>query len=418
MFRLKHSKVSEQVFRVLDIFAGAGGFSLGFEMAGAKVIGAVEIDKWACDTFSYNHPDAIVIQKDIQTLTDQGLLDAFETHHPNIIVSGPPCQGFSICNQNAGDPKDPRNSLFHEFLRVGHLFQPTLMVMENVPSLAVAKTAEGKKVLTIIESSLRDIGFYVYAATLQATDFGIPQIRNRLFVVASKIEISKPFPDPTHQVTSANQLSIRFSNSLQPCPTLWDAISDLPPLKATEGSEEQQYTMPPLTDYQKLLRNSSHTLFNHKAMNHGKRMVERFSTMQWGNSVNDVPDHLKPRRRNSQEIVQQAYDQNNRRMFPMRPCHTIPASFYANFVHPYQHRNFTAREGARIQSFPDWYRFLGKPTVVSHRLLAREERYEEKFLCQYNQIGNAVPPFLVKVLAHNILQQLIGREQCLSTGTT
>jgi DNA (cytosine-5)-methyltransferase 1 len=93
-------------------------------------------------------------------------------------------------------------------------------------------------------------------------------------------------------------------------------------------------------------------------------------------------------------------------MYPDRPCHTIPASFYANFVHPYKNRNFTAREGVRIQSFPDTYIFKGKATVVSHKLLAREERLEEKFLCQYSQIGNAVPPLMAKAVAENIMSQL------------
>jgi DNA (cytosine-5)-methyltransferase 1 len=93
-------------------------------------------------------------------------------------------------------------------------------------------------------------------------------------------------------------------------------------------------------------------------------------------------------------------------MHPFRPCHTIAASFYANFVHPYQDRNFTAREGARIQSFPDWYRFCGKPTVVSHKLLAREERHDERYLCQYNQIGNAVPPLMAQAIAANLRPQL------------
>jgi DNA (cytosine-5)-methyltransferase 1 len=141
-------------------------------------------------------------------------------------------------------------------------------------------------------------------------------------------------------------------------------------------------------------------------MRHSKRMIERFSAMACGQSVSDVAKHLRPLKRNGNgEISGTVYDQNNRRMHPDRPCHTIPASFYANFVHPNQHRNFTPREGARLQSFPDWFVFKGKPTVVSQKLLAREGRTDEKHLCQYNQIGNAVPPLLAKAIADNLLSQ-------------
>lgn len=187
-----------------------------------------------------------------------------------------------------------------------------------------------------------------------------------------------------------------------PCPTLWDAISDLPEIEAREGSEEQLYTKEPDNEYQKMLRKHSLKLHNHKAMNHSKRLVERFSAMKWGDSTSDVPEHLKPLRRNTKEISNKVYDQNNRRMYPHRPCHTIPASFYANFVHPFKNRNFTAREGARIQSFPDSYIFKGKPTVISHKLLGREGREGEIHLCQYNQIGNAVPPLLSKAFIKRI----------------
>ncbi len=391
--------------RVLDSFAGAGGFSLGFEMAGANIVGAIEIDKWASETFQYNHPHAIVLQNDISTLSDTQLRSKFSDATPHIVIGGPPCQGFSISNKKAGDPKDPRNSLFVEFLRLGRIFGPDVMVMENVPNLLSAKTSSKDYVIEIIERELKDLGYFVYKSVLQATDFGIPQIRSRLFVIASRFPLDMPFPNPTHCTSYITDL---FSSDLRQCPTLWDSISDLPALKAGEGAEVLDYVSAPQNEYQEMLRSGSEKIFNHKAMNHGKRMVERFSSMKWGNSVNDVADHLKPRRRNSTDIALVAYDQNNRRMFPDKPCHTIPASFYANFVHPYQHRNFTAREGARIQSFPDWYRFLGKPTVVSHHLLAREGRDEEKHLCQYNQIGNAVPPLLSRAIAGNLVQQLAG----------
>jgi DNA (cytosine-5)-methyltransferase 1 len=385
---------------VLDTFAGAGGFSLGFEMAGCKIVGAIEWDRWACETFAFNHPGAEVVHGDISRIADGLLNERFGALRPDIIVGGPPC--------NAGDAKDPRNSLFKDFVRLGRILKPVAMVMENVPNLLAAKTADKIPVIDIICAELRSLGYHVYWKTLQATDFGVPQIRTRLFVIASMVPLENPFPEPTHRVQSGRSEADLFTQHLAPCPTLWDAISDLPCLSAGEGAEEQSYASAPSTPYQRQLRGTSTVLFNHKAMNHTKRMVERFESMQWGHSVNDVPEHLKPRKRNSDQIATDAYDQNNRRMHADRPCHTVPASFYANFVHPYSHRNFTAREGARIQSFPDSFRFLGKPTVVSHKLLAREGRDEEKFLCQYSQIGNAVPPLVAKVIADNLLAQIEG----------
>lgn len=394
------------MLKVLDTFSGAGGFSLGFEMAGFKVVGALEIDKWAAETFSFNHPDALVIQSDITRFTDEEIISTFGPLEPDVIIGGPPCQGFSIANSNAGDPKDPRNSLFREFVRFGSLLQPSVMVMENVPNLLKAKTSKGELVSDIIVQAFQDIGYHVEVKVLAATDYGVPQNRRRVFFVASKNQLGIPFPQATHEIKDDDTLDV--NPHLLATPTLWDAISDLPPLLAGEGGEISSYSHKPKTDLQVLLRANSESLHNHKAMNHSRRMVERFASMEPGQSGSDVEEHLKPRKRNSQEISASVYDQNNRRMFADRQCHTIPASFYANFVHPFQNRNFTAREGARIQTFPDTYVFKGKPTVVSHKLLAREGREGEKFLCQYAQIGNAVPPLLAKAIATNLKMQLGG----------
>lgn len=396
-------------YSVLDTFAGAGGFSLGFELAGAKVIGAIEMDSWACETFKFNHPNATVMQGDITTMSDEQILNSFGKFNPDIVLGGPPCQGFSICNKNSGDPKDPRNSLFEEFIRVGRLLKPQVMIMENVPNLIKAKTESKELVVDIIKTELRNLGYHVEHRILEATDYGVPQIRKRLVVIATRKKMDNPFPEKTHTTMSAPDL---LEAGLRKCPTLWEAISDLPEIEAREGSEEAEYSMPPHNEYQQLLRKGANKLFNHKSMNHSKRLVERFASMNWGDSTSDVPDHLRPLKRNSTEFSEKAYDQNNRRMHPERQCHTVPASFYANFVHPYKNRNFTAREGARIQSFPDWYVFKGKPTVVSHKLLHREGRLDEKHLCQYNQIGNAVPPLMAKAIAENILKQLL----CLISG--
>ncbi|HHQ6628199.1 TPA: DNA cytosine methyltransferase [Serratia fonticola] len=395
--------MKDNKIKVLDTFAGAGGFSLGFHMAGAEIIGAIEIDSWATETFAYNHPESLVIKKDISLLADADILSVFENNKPDIILGGPPCQGFSIANKKGGDQKDPRNSLFKEFLRLGRLLSPTVMIMENVPNISKAKTAEGKLVVDVIKDELSTLGYHVYHNVLEATDYGVPQIRKRLFIIATKIELDTPFPKPTHNKDG--------NNGLLKTPTLWDAISDLPKINAREGSEEMEYKTQGETDYQRMLRGKADKVFNHKAMNHSQRLVERFSTMTWGQSTSDVPEHLKPYKRNSKEISEKVYDQNNRRMHPDKPCHTIAASFYANFVHPYINRNFTAREGARIQSFPDWYVFKGKPTVVSHKLLQREGREDEKYLCQYNQIGNAVPPLMAKAIALNILKEIFDNDK-------
>jgi len=390
--------------KVLDVFAGAGGFSLGFKLAGCDIIGAVEEDEWAAETFNYNHRDAKVIIGKIENYTDDYLLEIFKHNHPHIILGGPPCQGFSICNKNSGDPKDPRNSLFQEFVRMGKLFYPDYLIMENVPNLLKAKTNNGASVLEIILTELKKLGYWVYNEILEATNYGIPQIRKRLFIIAARHQLTIPFPEATHSVVENGQLSL-FKHK-KPCPTLWEAISDLPEIEAREGAEEMEYSLEATNEYQKQMRLGAVKVYNHVAMKHSKRTVERFATMSWGDSLINVPEHLRPLKRNSNgKIATKVYEQNSRRMHPDKPCHTIPASFYANFVHPYKNRNFTAREGARIQSFPDWFIFQGKPTVVSQKLLEREGRTKEKHLCQYNQIGNAVPPLMAKAIAQNILKQ-------------
>lgn len=388
---------------VFDVFSGAGGFSCGFEMAGCSVIGAVEHDRWAADTFAYNHPAAKMFLGDIESFSDEAL--RAQMQRPDIIIGGPPCQGFSVCVKNAGDPKDPRNSLFVEFIRMARIFSPTVLVMENVPNIVKAKTKSGVEVVSIIREEFEAMGYHVYYDVLSASDYGVPQMRQRFILIASKQELKEPFPPKTHFVSDGISENV---DGLKRCPVLWDAISDLPDIEAHEGAEVMEYSRQPVNDYQAYCRSGSTKLYNHLAMKHTRRLIDRFSQMTWGQSVSDITDErLKQRKRNGNGVVSDTpYDQNNRRMHPDRICHTITAAFYGNFVHPYKNRNFTAREGARIQSFPDSYVFLGKPTVVSKKLLMKEGRTGEAFLCQYSQIGNAVPPLMAKAIAENILRQI------------
>jgi DNA (cytosine-5)-methyltransferase 1 len=393
----------------IDLFAGAGGFTLGFSLAGYKSAVALEIDAWAADTLRENHSTIKVIQDDIRTYRTADEIKAVCNIQPHVIIGGPPCQGFSIAGPAQKDPRDPRNSLFVDFARWVEVFNPQIFVMENVKGLLSRNNANGEKVIEIIKKAFINLGYSVEVWILNAAEYGVPQIRERIFIVGNRLGISQiGAPPKTHVVkkgqnNQTGQPKLFETAESKPAISVWDAISDLPELNAGEGEEEQDYTDVPRTEYQVWVRGGQEILYNHVAMNHSARMVERFKRVGLGESGADVPKEYGARRRNGNgDLSEKKYDQNNRRLYPHKPSHTIAASFYANFIHPFQHRNLTAREGARLQSFPDSYRFIGQKTVVSHRLLQREGRFEEIHLCQYNQIGNAVPPLLAKAIAQHL----------------
>lgn len=396
---------------VIDLFAGAGGFGLGFKLAGFNVSLSLEMDTWACDTLRFNHPDMLVLQHDIRDFATLDTVRSICSFNPDIVIGGPPCQGFSVAGPAKKDPKDPRNSLFVNFAQWIDFLEPKAFVMENVKGLLARKNADGQKVIDIIKNTFANLGYFVEVWILNAAEYGVPQIRERVFIVGNKKGLILGEPPKSHSLamTSLNglQLDLFEDSFLLPAITVWEAISDLPPLNAREGEDDQFYVMKPLTEFQRWARNGSTRLYNHVAMDHSSRLVERFKHIGWGKSSSDVPEKHGARRRNGNGALSGInYDQNNRRLHPYKPSHTITASFYANFLHPFQHRNLTVREGARIQSFPDNYRFMGKKTTVSHKLLHREERLDEKFLCQYNQVGNAVPPTLAHTIALHLQEQL------------
>jgi DNA (cytosine-5)-methyltransferase 1 len=386
--------------RVIDLFAGAGGFSLGAEWAGCHVEHAVEVDSWACETLGENHRDVRVHCEDVRSLGENWIRREME-RYPDLIVGGPPCQGFSHAGRPNKDPKDPRNSLFLDFLRFVRMLEPRAVVLENVPGILGAKTSDGQPVCEIIGGELESLGYSVSVWALAAQTFGVPQNRRRIFFVASA-EGAPRAPVPTHGEDGTALLD------LDSFVTLRDAISDLPVVDVGFRGPLVTYEGPPENAFQMFMRaGAGPDLANHVPMRHSPRTVARFAAIAPGQSQSHVgPEHAPRRRVRPADAPVVTYDQNNRRMFWDRPCHTLAASFYANFVHPELHRNFTPREGARIQSFPDAYVFCGKPTVVSQKLLAREGRDGERHLCQYNQIGNAVPPLLGKSVIEAALATL------------
>lgn len=366
---------------LIDLFAGCGGLSTGFEMAGFSIPLAVEKDEWASETYRKNHSNTRVITEDITQVSD---LDALLPQHDMVIdgiIGGPPCQGFSLSGNR--DKKDPRNSLFMEFVRFVRHFKPRFFVMENVTGILSMQMKNGELAKNVIVNEFTNAGYHVEIFVLNAAEFGVPQSRIRVFFIGLRddIEYDKDRIEPKGFLFGDDQITID------------QAIMDLPKLKAGEGQDVCDYTMEPQNDYQRWVRNGSDKVYNHVTMRHTARLVERFSHIGYGQSVADVDKEYQQRQRGAAEKISgKVYSQNNMRPYPDKPSPTVPASFQSNFIHPHENRNYTAREGARLQSFPDTYVFCGKRTTMSW----------EKNLSQYQQIGNAVPPLLARGIAKTI----------------
>lgn len=385
-------------YKVIDLFSGAGGFGLGFKMAGYDLCLSLEIDKWATDTLSENNKDGMfILQDDIRNYeTKKDILETC-TKIPDIVIGGPPCQGFSNAGSLKRDPGDSRNYLFKNFAKWVQYLEPAIFIMENVKGILSRCNSGGVKVIEVIKKTFSDIGYTnLNIWTLNAAEYGVPQLRERVFIVGHKKNITMDAPPKTHYINKKVQ-------GLQKAITVKEAISDLPKINASEGQEAQEYRKKQKSKYQIWARGKQEMLYNHIAMKHTKRIIERFKHINIGESVSHVSIQYKERKRNGNgEISGQSYNMNNRRLDPDKPSHTIPASFYSSFVHPYLNRNITAREAARFQSFPDNYRFMGKRTLISFKLSKRNGRSDYNYLSQYNQIGNAVPPILSKAIAEHI----------------
>jgi len=369
-------------YKALDFFAGAGGLSEGLRMTGIQVIYANEIDKWAKMTYEYNHKDTIFHCGDISKLTVNSINSAlqkkfgFGIENVDIMAGGPPCQGFSIIGQRNID--DPRNRLFREFLKLVKQIKPKIFIMENV--FGLLSIQNGKVKDEIIEAFTKAGYNMSEPKVLSSCDFGVPQIRKRVFFLGIRKDLSSTplvYPLPTHKEISNNK-----STKLV---TVKDAISDLPE-KIIESSgidvgEAVPYSHTPANDYQRLMRCNCQSVYNH----HTKRLLEirmeRISKLSEGATKESLP----------KELQAGGHENKYRRLSFNEPSPTLTAHMskdLSDFIHPKYNRPITVREAARIQSFSDKYIFLGS-------------EYQ-----QLKQIGNAVPPLLAKAIGDCIVEQL------------
>ena len=379
--------------KVLDLFAGCGGLSLGLTQAGFDVVGAVEIDQWAADTYRYNHSGVEVIQADIRSVDDVTLRAHFGGKI-DLVAGGPPCQGFSFSGKRQFGHVKEQNSLVEEFIRVVAVVSPKMVLIENVSGFRTGQLKPGNPVMCYLATALNQLGYEFAVRVLQAVDYGVPSLRSRIFVVASRVGFPRsPFPLPTHSADPRIDAT--------PFVSVLDAISDLPELRAAEGIDAYvPYDSPPLNSYQEEMRIGSSGVANHIAMKHTPRLVDRFRALPQGVKGYDLGRKASP----SENGTVTVYKSNNQRLVADEPSLCITANFQSTYVHPFQPRNLTAREAARLMSYPDTFYFCGKRTQMSSGFLKKYGREHEDFLSQYNQIGNSVPPRL----AHAIGQELLG----------
>ncbi len=384
----------------IDLFAGAGGFGLGFQLAGFVPLVSLEIDDWACETLRNNN-NHLIVNKDIKHVsTPFRIKKLCHGHRPNVIIGGPPCQGFSVAGSNRVKNKEVKNNLFRDYLNWVKTLEPELFVIENVPGIISQKNKDGRLVIDVIRELSKKIGYFITVWQLNALNYGVPQSRERVFVIGTRKDVHLTAPKVTHSLPSNSDLW--NSKSIKSAISVGEAIFDLPNIKAREGEEVMEYNRTiELSTFQKWARRGSRNVYNHIAMKHTERVVGRYQKILEGVEV--IPDEFRVRKRNGGgELSDVSFNQNYRHLNPNNVSFTIPASFYSSFIHPTIPRNITAREAARLQSFPDKYVFYGKRTILSNSLLKKLGKEGDINLSQYNQIGNAVPPLLSKAVARRI----------------
>lgn len=358
--------MKKQPYRLLDLFCGCGGISEGYALAGYQIAGGIDFNEDATKTFQHNFRDAAVFCTDISHFDNSRIKE--EYHDIDVIVGGPPCQGFSSANRWQKETDDPRNKLFFQFLRFVEVLKPKAVMIENVRGLLTRDNGYAKE---RIESLLDEMGYNVSMTVLCASDYGVPQDRYRAIIVGIKRNNSK------------DQRRFDFSRiPLADKTTVFDAIGELYAFE-NKRPEKMRLTKAPDTSLRAYYRRGDGLVPDHVSVYPAEKVQERIKHVPQGGNWQDVPDELWSNLRSNRHSS--AY----RRLKEDEPSCTIDTgNAHSNYFHPIYNRIPSIRESARLQSFPDSFEFIG----------TRGSKYK--------QVGNAVPPLLAKAIAEQLKEYI------------
>lgn len=387
-------------FLCIDLFAGAGGLSEGLSQAGFNCIFANELSPAHSVTLKNNHPETIVETDDIRNLKPEEIRKSLgiSKGELDLLAGGPPCQGFSV-NAPSRSIEDERNHLFQDFLRFVEAFDPKIVLIENVPGMVSFE--KGGTVTAILES-LKKLGYQATIRVLFAAHYGVPQTRWRTIFIASKIGVEPElmYPLPTHYAKGRANFATKYKGKslvldqsllekLPPGTTIEEAIGDLPKIENGKGNDVMEYIAPPKSRFQNIVRKGSNAVYNHLSAGLGKANLVRLPHIPPGGSWRDIPFDLLPE--GMKRAKRTDHTKRYGRLDPNGLGSTILTKcdpHWGTYIHPEQDRVISVREAARIQSFPDTFRFYGTTSE------------------QYEQVGNAVPPLFAKAIGEAIAAHL------------
>lgn len=365
------------LLRVIDLFAGCGGLSLGFLQTGYEVKKALEYDSVIANTYQLNHPEVEMIVDDIKNIN---VSKTFKGIDADIIIGGPPCQGFSMAGARIrhGFIDDPRNYLFKHYFNVVKEVKPKVFIMENVKGIA---TMQGGKIFEEIQKTFQDskaLGgkpYHMFHRVINAADFGVPQRRERMIIIGTLIDNA----DIVTLWKKTREDILKEIPTYFDAVTVRDAIGNLP-MTTSNGIIQNPV---PETEYEKYLSCDTKTITNHTRSQHSKVAIERMKQIKNGENYTAL-----------NEQINSVHSGSYGRLCWDEQASTITTRFDTpaggRFIHPDEDRTLTPREAARIQSFPDSYIFYGDKRSISR------------------QIGNAVPPkvsYFLARLVRNILNE-------------